>query len=114
MRTRKTSAVALILIALLLGALGVALAIRPAAPGARLVPPVPREAGEVLPLAPGAGQIADEGGDLEALAAYWHERLTYPTGQFDPAWRLAAVAQDAQMARGVPTGRVIYDRTASR
>src|ERR1043166_4296848 len=35
---------------------------------------------------------------------YWQNRLTYPTGRFDPAWVRKAVQQDAQVERGVPAG----------
>ncbi len=39
-----------------------------------------------------------------ALEQYWHDRLTYPTGRFDPAWVRAAATQHARMASGVPAG----------
>src|SRR6476646_3152329 len=42
--------------------------------------------------------------DLDGMDTYWHNRLTYPTGRFDPAWVRQASAQDAQIARGVPAG----------
>ena len=42
---------------------------------------------------------------LEQLEQYWHDRLTYPTGRFDPAWVRAAVAQHERMATGVPAGQ---------
>ena len=35
----------------------------------------------------------------------WHNRLTFPTGRFDPAWLRAAAAQHARMATGVPAGQ---------
>ena len=35
----------------------------------------------------------------------WHDRLTFPTGRFDPAWVRAAVAQHARMTTGVPAGQ---------
>ncbi|MFN2595685.1 MAG: hypothetical protein ABR563_00585, partial [Pyrinomonadaceae bacterium] len=37
---------------------------------------------------------------------YWAARLTYPTGQFDPAWVREAIGQDAAVERAVPAGRV--------
>ena len=37
---------------------------------------------------------------------YWANRLTYPTGRFDPAWVRAALEQDANIERAVPSGRV--------
>jgi hypothetical protein len=42
--------------------------------------------------------------DLDRMEAEWNNRLTYPTGRFDPAWvRLAALA-DARIARSIPFG----------
>ena len=53
---------------------------------------------------PGAkGQ--SESAALEQLEQYWHDRLTYPTGRFDPAWVRAAVAQHDRMTTGVPAGQ---------
>src|SRR5437879_7125933 len=49
----------------------------------------------------------DSQGDTAAMARlneYWHQRLTYPTGRFDPAWVRAAAVQHAQMSTGVPAG----------
>src|SRR4051812_12886962 len=46
----------------------------------------------------GTGEL----GEANEMEADWHNRLTYPTGRFDPAWVRAAAAQDAQMARGLP------------
>lgn len=43
--------------------------------------------------------------------AFWHHRLTYPTGRFDPEWLREAVRHDAQMERGVPAGRQIDARS---
>src|SRR6188508_2295160 len=45
-----------------------------------------------------------EADDLESMELDWHNRLTYPTGRFDPAWVRSAAAQDAQIARAVPSG----------
>jgi hypothetical protein len=45
-----------------------------------------------------------ESDDLDRMEQDWNNRLTYPTGVFNPEWvRLAAVA-DAAMARSVPFG----------
>ena len=41
---------------------------------------------------------------LEASAGYWHDRVTYPTGAFNPAWVRSAARQDARMASRVPAG----------
>jgi hypothetical protein len=45
-----------------------------------------------------------EPNDLDRLEAEWNNRLTYPTGLFDPAWVRAAAATDARIARGIPFG----------
>src|SRR5436189_402447 len=46
-----------------------------------------------------------EAAGLEQLEQYWHDRLTFPTGRFDPAWVRAAADQHAQMTSGVPAGQ---------
>jgi Transposase DDE domain len=43
--------------------------------------------------------------DLDDMELYWNDRLTYPTGRFDPAWLRQAAAQDTSMPRGIPGGR---------
>src|SRR6187399_2716505 len=53
---------------------------------------------------PGAKGQSEAAG-LEQLEQYWHDRLTFPTGRFDPAWVRAAVAQHDRMATGVPAGQ---------
>ncbi|HVI77962.1 MAG TPA: hypothetical protein VM715_07330, partial [Candidatus Acidoferrum sp.] len=88
------------LLALVLGFSGVALAIfagrdvvvRPASEPERYMP---------VPVAKGQSEAAG----LEQLEQYWHDRLTFPTGRFDPAWVRAAVAQHNRMATGVPAGQ---------
>jgi hypothetical protein len=45
-----------------------------------------------------------EAARLAELELYWRDRLTYPTGRFDPRWVRAAAAQDARIARGIPAG----------
>src|SRR5262245_34066582 len=45
------------------------------------------------------------GGDVDhfaAMDAYWNDRLTYPTGHFNPAWLRAAKRQDARIATRRP------------
>ena len=44
----------------------------------------------------------EKGEQFAAMDAYWNDRLTYPTGRFNPAWLRAAARQDARIARGVP------------
>lgn len=52
---------------------------------------------------PGANS-GDESSRLAELEQYWHDRLTFPTGRFNPAWVRAAAAQHSRMATGVPAG----------
>src|SRR5690349_13653263 len=52
---------------------------------------------------PGVGSQT-EAARLAQLEQYWHDRLTFPTGRFNPAWVRAAAAQHARMATGIPTG----------
>src|SRR5256886_489339 len=42
--------------------------------------------------------------DLDRLEAEWNNRLTYPTGIFDPAWVRRAAVVDKSIARSVPFG----------
>jgi hypothetical protein len=42
--------------------------------------------------------------DLERLEAFWTDRITYPTGRFDPAWVRQAAARDRLITRGTPFG----------
>jgi hypothetical protein len=53
---------------------------------------------------PGSGPQSEAAG-LEQLEQYWHDRLTFPTGRFDPAWVRAAFAQHESMTAGVPAGQ---------
>ena len=51
-----------------------------------------------------AGSLQGEAARLAELEQYWQDRLTFPTGRFDPAWVRAAAVQHARIARGVPAG----------
>ncbi|MGI8819640.1 MAG: WD40/YVTN/BNR-like repeat-containing protein [Chthoniobacterales bacterium] len=42
--------------------------------------------------------------DLDRMEVEWHNRLTYPTGVFNPEWVRKAVEQDFQITRSVPAG----------
>ena len=53
---------------------------------------------------PGAN-TREEATGLEQLEQYWNDRLTFPTGRFNPAWVRAAAAQHARMPSGVPFGQ---------
>jgi hypothetical protein len=46
----------------------------------------------------------NEARDLNRLEQYWSDRLTYPTGKFDPAWIRQAAVQHSRMPAGVPKG----------
>jgi hypothetical protein len=45
-----------------------------------------------------------EAADLGRLERFWNDRLTYPTGRFDPRWLRAAATQHARLPMGVPAG----------
>jgi hypothetical protein len=45
-----------------------------------------------------------EAADLGRLEQYWNDRLTYPTGRFNPRWLRAAAAQHARLPMGIPAG----------
>src|SRR5260370_18506184 len=83
-----------------LGFLGVALAIFAhfspitdpvSRPGATNAPRPPR----YMPV-PGA-RSGTEATELGRLEQFWTDRLTYPTGPFDPAWLRAAAAQHSPL-----------------
>lgn len=48
---------------------------------------------------------AEETEALGELEQYWNDRLTFPTGRFNPAWIRSAAVQDSHIPRGVPAGR---------
>jgi hypothetical protein len=79
---------------------GVALAILAGKDGA---PPRPSERERYMPV-PG-GNSGNEAASLQEMEQYWRDRLTFPTGRFDPAWVRAAAAQHSRMAVGVPAGK---------
>jgi hypothetical protein len=55
-----------------------------------------------MPLAGESPQ--DESRDLNRMEQFWTDRLTYPTGKFNPAWVRAAAGQHKLMPAGVPKG----------
>src|SRR5437867_4541295 len=75
--------------------MGVGLAVFALTPSAD---PLPR----FMPV-PG-GNPESEAADLGRLDQYWNDRLTYPTGIFDPAWVRQAAAQHMRMPSGIPAG----------
>jgi hypothetical protein len=42
--------------------------------------------------------------DLDRMEEEWNNRLTYPTGIFNPLWLRLAAAKDALIPRGIPLG----------
>ena len=46
----------------------------------------------------------EEASDLGRLEQFWSDRVTYPAGNFDPAWVRQAADQDAALSRSVPAG----------
>ncbi|MEY2545479.1 MAG: hypothetical protein QOG48_596 [Verrucomicrobiota bacterium] len=48
--------------------------------------------------------LGEKGEDLDRLEQQWNDRVTYPTGRFDPEWVRAAAAQDRHVARQSPNG----------
>ena len=63
-----------------------------------------KERGEVDRLGRYMPVPGGEADDLNGMEVDWHNRLTYPTGRFDPAWVREAAAQDARIARSIPFG----------
>ncbi len=57
----------------------------------------PPSAAAYMPV-PGSG----EGEQFGAMDTYWNDRLTYPTGHFNPAWLRAAKTQDTRIASRRP------------
>ena len=48
------------------------------------------------------GEAGEEAQALARLEQQWNDRLTYPTGKFNPGWLRAAAAQDARIQRVNP------------
>src|SRR4030095_8811875 len=46
----------------------------------------------------------EKGEDLNQMELEWHNRLTYPTGHFNPAWMRRAAADHARIKRAIPLG----------
>jgi hypothetical protein len=84
-----------------LSLLGVAFAIfalsRTAEPIERTEPP------RYMPVPTDGSQ--EETAALSRLEQFWFDRLTFPTGRFNPAWVRAAAAQHDRMPTGVPFGQ---------
>ncbi len=60
------------------------------------------------------GPVPEQDGlSLDQWETFWTNRLTYPTGRFDPAWLRKAEAQDSLIQRAVPAGTVVYNHAQS-
>ena len=102
-----------VLLSFSLGFLGIALAIfagrdsalRNLQDSSRTGDPAPRsdEPARYMPV-PGRN-TREEASDLSRLEQFWNDRLTFPTGRFNPAWVRAAARQHARMPKGVPFGQ---------
>src|SRR5881409_2200887 len=46
----------------------------------------------------------EKGEQFAAMDSYWNDRLTYPTGRFNPAWLRRAARQDARISSRRPSG----------
>ena len=106
MKTKSTSQSAFInlrlLLGLTLGSVGLALVMLAVKPSAEK--PVPSE--KPLPYMPVPGENPqDENAALTKLELYWFDRLTFPTGRFEPRWVRAAAAQHDRMQSRIPSGQ---------
>src|SRR5947208_2770400 len=54
----------------------------------------------------------ERGEELNRMEEEWNNRLTYPTGIFNPAWLQAAAVQDSLLQRAIPTG-IPFESTAA-
>ena len=55
----------------------------------------------------------ERGEELDRLEAEWNNRLTYPTGVFNPAWLRAAAVQDRNILSRIPLGVHTLKRSAA-
>ena len=51
------------------------------------------------------GETETDGDHLLELEGYWHNRLTFPTGKFNPGWVRKAAEEDKKIAKGTPKGK---------
>ncbi len=59
--------------------------------------------------APG-GRPEAEAADLARLERFWNDRLTYPTGRFDPGWLRAAAVQHARLPMSTKSTDLYYHK----
>jgi hypothetical protein len=73
-----------------------------------MVPPVQSPATRVATAEPARLRYMPEPGgdpdDFDQMEVDWQNRLTYPTGIFNPGWLRAAAAADALVTRAIPAG----------
>ncbi|HMI99590.1 MAG TPA: hypothetical protein VK488_07150, partial [Gaiellaceae bacterium] len=55
---------------------------------------------------------SEKGEQFAAMDSYWNDRLTYPTGRFNPAWLRHAARQDARIPSRVPSRAGVANWTA--
>ena len=78
-------------------------------------------AGVVVVLAGCAGLARERAEESEEAAGragpmngdFWAQRLTYPTGRFEPAWLREAAKQDRAIAQSMPAGKRVDRHTMS-
>jgi hypothetical protein len=63
-----------------------------------------KQADERLRYMPVPGKERGDADELNRMEEEWNNRLTYPTGTFNPAWLQAAVVQDSLVQQAVPAG----------
>jgi hypothetical protein len=52
-----------------------------------------------------AGELETDGERLLDRESYWNDRLTFPTGKFNPGWVRKAANDDKKVPRGTPKGK---------
>ena len=99
-----------VLLGVTLGFLGLALAIFAAKESVLRSPKRPNQTilaatqpARYMPV-PGANK-REEAAGLAQLEQFWFDRLTFPTGRFNPAWVRAAAREHARMPKGMPFGK---------
>src|SRR5437899_25236 len=77
---------------------GACLAIVSFAPAQKEEPQARRLPPRYMPVA------GEKGEDLDRMEQEWNNRLTYPTGLFNPEWLRLAAVKDSLIARAIPAG----------
>ncbi|HET7080933.1 MAG TPA: hypothetical protein VFM49_26170 [Chloroflexia bacterium] len=96
---------ALVLMSLLMVGLGAA-GVRWATNGAGTPAGVSDSSADPDRFMPIPGGEGGEAAELAKLETDWNNRITYPTGRFDPAWVQQAAAQDRKVQRNTPAGAI--------